>query len=357
MMTGLLIFERKTISASREILMITSLLGVFNGLFLTFYFLWGKSKQGYRNIYLGLMLLALVLRIGKSVFFYFNPRLDEAYIMIGLMACVAIGPFSFFFVRSQLTGQKMFDFRSLLTLMPVIFLMGYAYFVASYWENKPFWSYYIVRGIYLYWGFFTLLGVAQVGSRLFIKKEAFPQKNWTLGVILGVTLIWLTYMTSSFTSYLAGAITFTFLIYLLLWILFTRDKEPAESAKVKTRSTWSNNEIIAITDRIDQALAANNRFKDVSLTMPVLAKEAGLTPHQFSLFINDHLGKNFSQLVNEVRIGAAKEMLLKDHHFTVEAIAYECGFNATSTFHTAFKNVTGMTPAAFRKQTSVPSDL
>lgn len=335
--------------------MITSLLGVFNGLFLTTYFLWGKSKQGYQNIYLGLMLLALVLRIGKSVFFFFNPRLDEAFIMIGLMACVAIGPFSFFFVRSQLTGNKTFNYKSLLTLIPILLLMGYAYFVESYWENKPLWSQYIVRGIYLYWGFFTLLAALQV-IRNFIGKRDFHQKNWTLGVILGVVFIWVTYMTSSFTSYLAGAITFTFLVYLLVWILFTRNKE-SEPTRAKNKSTWSDGEIANYRTKIEVALSSNTRYKDAALTMPVLAKEVGLTPHQFSLFINDHLGKNFSQLINEIRIEAAKEKLLKDSHLTVEAIAYECGFNATSTFHTAFKNVSGMTPAAFRKQASVPSDL
>ncbi|MDW3193750.1 MAG: helix-turn-helix domain-containing protein [Cytophagales bacterium] len=336
--------------------MIISLLGVFNGLFLTFYFLWGKSKQGYQNIYLGLMLLALVLRIGKSVFYYFNRGLDEAYIMIGLMACVAIGPFSFFFVRSQLSGNKRFDYRSLFTLIPILFLMSYAFFVESYWENKPLWSNYILRGIYVYWGIFSLTATGLVLRKRYVKKESFPNQNWTLGVTLGVTFIWLTYMTSSFTSYLAGAITFTFLVYLLVWILFARGKA-TDTTKSKAKSNWSDREITGYKTKIEATLTNDGRYKDANLTMPNLAKEIGLTPHQFSLFINDHLGKNFSHLINEVRIGAAKEMLHKDHHLTVEAIAYECGFNATSTFHTAFKNVTGMTPAAFRKQVPVPSDL
>jgi len=348
--------KEKAINVSRELLMIISLLGVFNGLFLTCYFLWGKSKQGYQNVYLGLMLLALVLRIGKSVFYYFSPRLDGSFIMVGLMACVAIGPFSFFFVRSQLTGNKNFDYRSLFALIPIIPLLGYAFFVESYWENKPFWSRYVVKGIYVYWGIFSTVATALVLHKLVVKKETFPQKNWTLGVILGVTLIWLIYMTSSFTSYLAGAITFTFLVYLLVWILFTKGRE-SESSKMKTKSSWSDREIANYTAKIEGTLSHAERYKDANLTMPNLAKEVGLTPHQFSLFINDHLGKNFSQLINEVRILAAQDMLRKDQHLTVEAIAYACGFNATSTFHTAFKNVTGMTPASFRKQAPVPSDL
>lgn len=335
--------------------MIISLLGVFNGLFLTLYFLWGRSRQDYRNIYLGLMLLALVVRIAKSVFYYFIPGLNEAFIMVGLMACVAIGPFSFFFVRSQITGNKTFNYKSLFSLAPVFLLVGYAVFVESYWENKPLWSSFIVRGIYCYWGLFTLSALVQITVRL-IKKEQIHQQNWTFGVILGVSLIWLTYMTSSFTSYLAGAITFTFLMYLLAWVLFSASKA-SEAVKAKNKSSWADSEIDRLTAKIDQALSKKGKYKDAALTMPGLAKEVGLTPHQFSLFINDNLGKNFSQLINEVRVTAAKEMLIKDHHLTVEAIAYDCGFNAASTFHTAFKNVTGLTPAAYRKQSPVPSDL
>ena len=40
-------------------------------------------------------------------------------------------------------------------------------------------------------------------------KERFAEDTWTQGVIFGVMLIWLAYMTSRFTSYLTGAISFS----------------------------------------------------------------------------------------------------------------------------------------------------
>lgn len=334
-------------------MLITALLGVFNGLFLTFYFLWGKSKAGYQNIYLGLMLLALVIRIGKSVFYYFNRTLDEAYIMIGLMACVAIGPMSYYFVRSQITGDKRFNPKSLFSLAPILLLLGYAYFFDSYWENKWLWSVYILRGIYLYWGIFSIYAA----YLLFVNRGDIRKKYWTTGIMCGVLLIWLTYMTSTFTSYLAGAITFTFLVYLLVWLLFARGETETKSRKSKSKGIWSEIEVSEIKEKIERVLVEEDRYKDASLTMPVLAREVSLTPHQLSLFVNDHLNQNFSQLINEVRIEAAKHKLLQEQHLTVEAIAFDCGFNATSTFHTAFKNITGMTPSAFRKQASVSSVL
>ena len=37
--------------------------------------------------------------------------------------------------------------------------------------------------------------------------------------------------------------------------------------------------------------------------------------------------------------------------FTVIQIAYEVGFNSKSSFNTAFKKFTGMTPTQYKKQT------
>ena len=303
------------------------------------------------------MLLTLVIRIGKSVFYYFNDSLDQAYIMLGLMACVAIGPMSFYFVRSQITGHKAFDPKSLISLLPIPLLVGYAYFFDSYWENKWLWSVYIVRGIYFYWGSYSLYAGYLLFRKLWIEKKAIQSRYWTIGILAGVLLVWLTYMTSTFTSYLAGAITFTFLVYLLVWLLFTRGGSEPAIRKAKAKSSWDTLEIESIQQKIQKVLVEEQRYRDATLTMPILAKALGLTPHQFSLYINDHLERNFSQLLNEVRIEAAKKRLLKDRHLTVEAIGFDCGFNSPSTFHTAFKKATGMTPAAFRKQALVSSDL
>ena len=56
--------------------------------------------------------------------------------------------------------------------------------------------------------------------------------------------------------------------------------------------------------------------------------------------------------VNEFRIKEAKS-ILKDpskKEFTVLEILYEVGFNSKSSFNTAFKKHTGLTPTQFRKK-------
>lgn len=336
-----------------------SLLGVFNGLFLTGYFLFSKKETRYTNIYLGLLLLALVTRIGKSVFFYFDSGLNQNYILLGLLGCTAIGPMSLYFARSQISGVKKFDLKSLLHLIPLVLLAIYALFFVSYNDNRAFWSSNMVRGIYYYWGAYMLYTAFLIVRELYIRKRIFPESGWTQGVIVGVIFIWLAYMTSSFTSYLTGALTFSFAVYLLAWMIITSSKEKKNATKTKSQTVtaMSDKAIDEIREKINRALLEDGRFKAPDLTMPALAKLTGQTPHQFSSFINDQLGQNFSQLINAYRVEAAKSMLKTEGHLTVEAIGFDCGFNAPSTFHTTFKKATGMTPAAYRKQVSVSSDL
>ncbi|GAB5522358.1 MAG: hypothetical protein Roseis2KO_02300 [Roseivirga sp.] len=336
-----------------------SLLGVFNGLFLTSYFLFNKKETRYTNVYLGLLLLALVIRIGKSVFFYFDSGLNENYILLGLLGCMAIGPMTLYFARSQISGNKTFDRKSLLHLIPMLSLAVYAVFFVSYNENRELWSGFIVRGIYYYWGLYTVYTVLLVVREVYIRKNIFPESGWTQGVVFGVALIWLAYLTSSFTSYLTGALTFSFAVYLLAWIIITnaRKKEQPKKTKTAPATTMATEEVERISLKIKSVLMEEQRFKAPDLTMPALAKLTGQTPHQFSSFINEQLNQNFSQLINSYRIEAAREMLRTKDHLTVEAIGFDCGFNSPSTFHTAFKKATGLTPAGYRKQQAISSDL
>lgn len=293
--------------------------------------------------------MALVIRIGKSVFFYFDSGLNENYILLGLLGCMAIGPMAYYFTKSQISGQKSFDPKSLFHLIPMLLLAIYALFFVSYGDDRELWSTKIVRQIYNYWGLYVLYSIYLLIRQRFILKRSFPEEGWTLGVILGVFLVWLAYYTSSFTSYLTGSFTFSFLVYLLAWLLITNRKKAQSTRKSKAEvKAMPETEVNQLRDKIRATIMNEELYKDPGLTMPSLAKKVDQTTHQFSAFINDQLNLNFSQLMNSYRVEIAKDILIKETHLTVEAIGFDCGFNSPSTFHTTFKKATGLTPAAFR---------
>ena len=85
-----------------------------------------------------------------------------------------------------------------------------------------------------------------------------------------------------------------------------------------------------------------------------LAEQLSVSSHHLSQVINEQLNKNFSDFVNTYRVEEAKDLLLdpafKDKY--IIDIAYAAGFNNKTTFNKAFKEQTGMSPSAFRKQQS-----
>lgn len=86
------------------------------------------------------------------------------------------------------------------------------------------------------------------------------------------------------------------------------------------------------------------------LTIQDLSKQMNITRHHLTEILNNDLGKNFFNFVNEYRVEEVKKRLLnpKFEHLTIVAIAFDSGFNSKSTFNSIFKQQTGNTPSKWR---------
>lgn len=93
-------------------------------------------------------------------------------------------------------------------------------------------------------------------------------------------------------------------------------------------------------------------YKDPELSLTSLADKLGLTTHELSRIVNTALKKSFNDFINEYRIADVTRKMLDPafDYLTLQGIAYESGFNSPSTFHRAFKQLTGKTPAEYKKQ-------
>ncbi|UAM97857.1 helix-turn-helix domain-containing protein [Polaribacter litorisediminis] len=92
-------------------------------------------------------------------------------------------------------------------------------------------------------------------------------------------------------------------------------------------------------------------YLNPSLSIRNLAEEIKMNSRDLSVLINQYLDKHFFDFVNEYRIEEAKSILKNPEkkEITVLEILYEVGFNSKSSFNTAFKKHTGLTPTQFRK--------
>jgi AraC-like DNA-binding protein len=100
-----------------------------------------------------------------------------------------------------------------------------------------------------------------------------------------------------------------------------------------------------------EAVVNQKMYLNPDLTISMLVEQTGVSRHRLSQVINQKLGKNFNDFVNEYRVEEAKKLLVspESHYLTNLAIAFEVGFNSKSTFYTVFKKNTGLTPSEFTK--------
>lgn len=89
-------------------------------------------------------------------------------------------------------------------------------------------------------------------------------------------------------------------------------------------------------------------FQDNELSLAKLAEASSLNVHLASKAINECSGGNFYDWVNSYRVEKTKDLLLNSDE-QITHICYEVGFNSKSTFYSAFKKVTGLTPGGYRK--------
>ena len=86
-----------------------------------------------------------------------------------------------------------------------------------------------------------------------------------------------------------------------------------------------------------------------------LSEHLNISVHHLSQIINEQLGKNFFDFVNEYRVREVKARLSNSEHkqYTLLSIAYDSGFNSKSNFNSTFKKITGFTPSQYLKQQTV----
>ena len=98
-----------------------------------------------------------------------------------------------------------------------------------------------------------------------------------------------------------------------------------------------------------QFMETEKPYLDDKLTLQKLAEQINLPEKQLSALINQHTGRHFFDFINEFRINDAKTLLKEQSKLTVLEVLYEVGFNSKSSFYTAFKKETKLTPTDYRK--------
>ena len=136
--------------------------------------------------------------------------------------------------------------------------------------------------------------------------------------------------------------------------------EPAgrrASAAKYAKSALDGPTRMRIQRKLRDAMTGLQIFRDSRLTLRGLCQQIKENPHYVSQVINQDLGSDFYDFVNGHRIEGAKQALAVTPDRTVIEIGLAVGFNSKSTFNTAFRRYTGMTPTEYRESLRAPVQI
>lgn len=120
-----------------------------------------------------------------------------------------------------------------------------------------------------------------------------------------------------------------------------------------TKVTPPHNAQGGTLDAITSLIKKEKLYRQQDLSLTSLAEKVNLPARQLSAMVNNELGKNFNEFVNEYRVKEVISKIDEKTHkqLTILGMAKEAGFKSNSAFYRAFKNHTGYTPSEFIKKT------
>lgn len=124
----------------------------------------------------------------------------------------------------------------------------------------------------------------------------------------------------------------------------------SESGKYKN-SPLTEQDLAELQVKLEQLLEKERTYLTQELNLSQLAEMMDTQAYLLSQLLNEKYGKNFFNFINGHRIDFAKQKI-QDGYLssrTLEAIAYESGFNSKSTFNRAFKKKVGCSPKEFHQ--------
>ncbi|TRX62594.1 helix-turn-helix transcriptional regulator [Fulvivirga sp. M361] len=328
----------------KSFILVLSCLGIAQAVFLCFYLFTLKEGNRLANRFLGLVLLGLTVRIGKSI--VYNYIFLEPWIRnLGLSGVLITGPFLWLYGKALFKQLKSFDRPYYLHLIPWIFFVLLSGVIPN---RGDFLSYLFFSMIFIHFGIY--IGMSW-GYLVKISQEAAPKLlQWYRVVVTGVSVIWLLYMgifVRVIPFYILGAISFSFLVYLFSYLLLKRHVFTLEKY---TRSNLDRSTSKKLLQRVKGLFEKEETYLDSNISLKDVAEKLSVPSRDISQAINEHEQKNFSEFVNHYRIEKAKTLLAAPDYRQekIATVAFDCGFGNVTSFNLTFKAATRMTPSEYR---------
>ena len=368
-------------------------LGVFQGFFISWFFIRSGRRDVKPNLYQGLLLLFLTLSM-------FEELLNNTGYIVKVLPIsnfaepfnFAFGPLAFLYIRSLLYPDSkrknwphflLFAFW-VLYMLPY-FIQSNEYKYNSYLGVKhPDWEFldviikfpsdpfslrsYINHLTGVHFSVYTIAMFYLMVRRMKELKESLlglkdPRLKLArnVGIHFLIIFVVFAFVKLNFTADVGDYLISTYLSFMIFFTSWMVVRNSAffgqpqfflqfPGAKYE-KSSLSEAEKLAIHRKILKEMEENRYFAGNLASLSDLAHSIRESSHHVSQVINEVMGKGFFEMLAWNRVEEAKRIILDDAEakLTVEDIAEQVGYNSKSSFNTVFKKQTGQTPSEFRR--------
>ncbi len=369
------------------------IIAAFNAFFFAVLALQKKPGTTHDNLlvgwlaYLGFFVGAYV--VSPPDFFQQSPILSSSFISLFLLH----GPFLYLYINYLVSGSKAFRKQDLWHFFPVVLFNLYLLISLLFPQVSGRISLDHVSGhaslptVYILFLVLTVIsGPAYIFLSISLLRKhhfavfdyfSYSEKvdlKWlrTLVIVFGIawtSLLAITVIHHVFhlfsMAFCTDGLFLTLSVFIILigyfglkqeaiFVSGSRDTQTAEPSKAeKARQQGPLPEadtIVRHLERLKQVMVSEKAYLEAGLTLPQLASLTGISTHELSRLINEHLHKSFFDYVNGFRVEHARALIAEPDNdkLSLLGIAFESGFNSKTAFNRVFKKLSGETPSGYK---------
>ncbi|MCU0421113.1 MAG: AraC family transcriptional regulator [Cyclobacteriaceae bacterium] len=303
--------------------------------------LWANHRGSVKSKLLALIFFCLAVRVGKSLLVATAPGQPTIIPAIGLLGMIATGPLFWLYVGLSRSTAHSWQWRNLWHFIPLPIA---TLLLLTNSEAVVFWLYVFGAGQLLLY-----LGAAARTAHRFPPDGRKKMST----VFTALAVLWMVYASQIFiettSAYLVATAVAVVALYALAYYAF-RHHRPFRLAEREPLPDSASPEHIA--KRLLELMEREQLFKTPDLTTARLASEVNVKPYIISSIVNSRFSKTIPDFVNDYRLREAERMLASNAfvHYSVEGIAFDCGFNTPSAFYAQFRRKHSCTPLEYREQ-------